>query len=115
AAGEVDDALMEEHAGHDEVDPALEVARDVARRLTLSELDVARREADRGTAELDHADLEGDPRAQARLLEDHRQRAAGEERVRPPRPQVGLQPARQVEDWLDLGRWGVDPNPPVAP
>src|SRR5262249_54559473 len=107
AAREVDDALVQEHARQDEIDPAFQVARDVARGLALAELDVARREADCGAAELDHPDLEGHAGPQAGLLEDHGERAAREERVRAPRPQIALQPRRQLEDGLDLGRLEV--------
>src|SRR5262249_2086913 len=104
AAREVDDALVQEHAGKDEIDPALEVARDIARRFALAELDVTVYEVDGGSTQLNHADLERHARAQARLLEDHGERAAGEEGVRAARAEIGLQPRRQLEDGLDLGR-----------
>src|SRR5262249_12724162 len=98
---EVDEALMDEHARHDEVDPALEVAGDVTCRLALPELDVTWRQADR-RAELHHADLERHPGPETRLLEDHREGAPREQRVRPMRAQIGLQPACELEDRLDL-------------
>src|SRR5262249_15415169 len=86
----------------DQVDPALEVARDVARGFALAEPDVPGRQVDRGAAELPHPDLEGDPRPEARLLEDHRERASREQRMQLPRAQLRLQPAGEREDALDL-------------
>src|SRR5436309_1906078 len=56
AGGEIGDALVEEGARHDQVDPTLEVAGDVAGRLPLAEADVAGGEVDGGAAELRHAD-----------------------------------------------------------
>src|SRR6185503_5851024 len=72
------------------------------RGFALAELDVARREVDRRAAELAHADLERDARPEARLLEDHRARAAGEERVRPPRAELRLEAPREREDRVGL-------------
>jgi hypothetical protein len=106
--------LWEKRPCHDAVDPALEVLGDVARRLALPEADVAGGEVDRGAAELDHPDLEGDPRAQARLLEDHGEGPAEEERSRPAGPQLRLQPAGEREDGLDLGRRQVGDAEQVA-
>ena len=59
------------------VDPALEVARDVGDRLASAERDV-RLQRDDVAAELAHGDLERRPRAQRRLVEQHRDVAAVE-------------------------------------
>src|SRR5262249_6442176 len=114
AGREVDDALMEECARHHEVDPALEVARDVASRLALAEPDVARREMERRATELHHADLERDPGAETRLLEDHRERPAEEERMRLPGAQIRLQASGESKNVLDLGRVQVGDAEKVA-
>src|SRR5205809_4602611 len=100
---EVDDALMEEGPRHDEIDPAFEVARDVPRRLALPEPDIAGGEVDGGTAELHHADLEGDAGPEARLLEDHGERAPEEERAGLAGTQLRLQPRGELQDGLGLG------------
>ena len=81
---------VSEDAGHDEVDPAVEIPRDVGYRFALAELEVGRSQIDRVSAELNHPDLERDASAQARLLEDHRQRLACESRVRPAGLQLSL-------------------------
>jgi hypothetical protein len=70
--------LLLEGADHDRIDHARDDPRAVLDRLAASELGVARREEERMTAELDHAGLEGDAGAGRGLLEDHRQRPAGE-------------------------------------
>src|SRR5439155_2853191 len=98
------DASVKERPRHHEIHPALQVARDVAGGFALPEPDVAGRQMDRRAAELHHADLEGDARAEARLLEDHGERPAGEQRMRPPGAQVTLQPAGDGEDRVELAR-----------
>src|SRR5205809_3902962 len=57
---------------------------------------------DGGAAQLHHADLEGDARAQARFLEDHGERPSREQRMRLPVAQLGLQAPGEGEDRLDL-------------
>ena len=54
------------------------------------------------TPKLHHTHLERHTGAQARLLEDHRQRFASEQRVWPAFFTVGLEPASQDKDFLDL-------------
>ena len=90
-------------AGHDEVDPAIQVARDVVDRLALAEPDVAGRQVHGVAAELRHADLESHARAQARLLEDHRQALAGEQRRPLATLELPLQSGGQMQDFLELG------------
>ena len=65
-------------ADHDRVDHAAEHARGVRHRLAAAELHRARIHDDRGSAELAHRHVEGDARTGRVLLEDHRERAAGE-------------------------------------
>src|SRR5262249_16916418 len=89
-------------ACHDQVDPALQVARDVAGRLALAEPDVARGKVHRGPPELDHAHLEGDARAQARLLEDHGERASGEHGMLLPGQEIAPEPRGEREARPDL-------------
>jgi hypothetical protein len=71
---ELHDDLVGAGPGHDPVHEPLEVAGDVAHGLAPAEHD-ALGEVDRMAAELGHPGLERDARAQARLLEQHRQRA----------------------------------------
>ena len=77
--GELQDDLVGTGPGHDAVDEPLEVAGDVADRLAGAH-DGVLGQVDRRTAELGHAGLERDPRPQRRLLEEHRQRPAGQRR-----------------------------------
>src|SRR5581483_4043166 len=100
---EIDDALVQERARHHEVDPPLEVPRDVAGGLPLPEADVAGCQVDRGAAELHHLDLERDPGPQARLLEDHGERSPREERVRLSSPELALEARGDREHGVDLG------------
>ena len=73
AGGEVDRDLVAEGPDHDPVDPALEVLADVVGAFAAAHLDVGGGEVDGLAAELEHARLEGHPRAQGGLLEDHGQ------------------------------------------
>ncbi len=73
AGGEVDRDLVPEGPDHDPVDPALEVLADVVGAFAAAHLDVGGGEVDGLAAEPDHARLEGHPRAQGGLLEDHGQ------------------------------------------
>ena len=72
------DVLVRERADHDAVHVARQHARRVGNRLAAAELDVARREEERVSAELKRADLERHARARARLHEDHGERFSGE-------------------------------------
>ena len=77
---ELDDDLVRTGPDHDRVDEPLEVAGDVADALAGAEDDVVG-QVDRVPAELGHAGLERDARPQARLLEEHRERPAGQRRI----------------------------------
>jgi hypothetical protein len=101
--GELDQGFVGEGAGHDQVDEAIEIAGDVGDGLALAELDVVRRQVHSLAAELRHADLEGHAGAQARLLEDHRQRLAGEQGGALAGLEVALELRRQLQDLVDLG------------
>jgi hypothetical protein len=70
-----------EYARHDAVHHTRQHAGDVADRLALTETDLALAEHDRAPAEVLHADIEADARAQRRLLEDHRQNFALQDRL----------------------------------
>ena len=59
---------------HDPVDPAAQVAADVGRGLAVADPDLLRAEVHGVPAELGDADVERDPRPQARLLEQERDR-----------------------------------------
>ena len=71
--GELDDDLVRSGAHHDGIDEPLEVAGHVAHGLAGAQDDIVG-QVEGMPAELRHAGLEGDARAQARLLEQHRQR-----------------------------------------
>ena len=89
----------------DGVDHSLEVAGDVANALPGAE-DHVMGQVDRVAAQLGHAGLEAHPGAQARLLEEHRQRPTRERRPRvsPARPKLRLQPSRGLKDPPDFCR-----------
>src|SRR5216110_3356162 len=72
------------------------------RAMALAEPDVAGPEVDGGAAQLHHADLVGDARAEARLLEDHGERPPCQQRVRRSVAQLVLQALGEGEDRLDL-------------
>ena len=69
--GELLEDLLRERADDDRIHPALEIARDVGRRLAPAERHVGGNQ-DRIAAQLAHRDLEGHPRAQRRLVEEQR-------------------------------------------
>ena len=72
--------LVIEDADHDGIDIARQHARGVGQRLAAAELHFLRGQHDGLAAELAHGDVEGDARAGRGLVEDHRQRLAGERR-----------------------------------
>ena len=94
---------VRERARDDQVDPARQVARDVADGLARAEADVVGRQVDRRAAELLDAGLEGDARAQARLLEDHGERLADQRRGRLAGAKLCLQSIGVVEHRLHVG------------
>ena len=75
--GELQGDLVRTCPDHDRVDDPLEVAGHVTDALAGAEHGVVG-QVDGVAAELGHPGLEGDPCPQARLLEEHRQRAPGQ-------------------------------------
>src|SRR5262249_7666412 len=73
------DVGLRERADHDRVEVTGEHDRGVLDRLAAAELEIARREVETRPAELVDPDLEGDAGPGRGLLEDHPERAAGEE------------------------------------
>ena len=100
--GELLDVLLGEGADHDRVQVALQHVRRVLDRLAAPELKVAGRQVEPVAAELDDADLERDTGARRRLLEDHAERAAGEELVRLAPLAELLELVREIEGGLQL-------------
>src|SRR5678815_2511141 len=92
--GELLERPVGEHARGHPVHPAGEVAGHVGHGLPLAHPDLLRREVHRGPAELGHRHLEGDARAQRRLLEDQGQGAAGQRG----RPVARLGPGLELGD-----------------
>jgi len=100
---QLDRDLVRPRPDDDRVDEPIEVTGDISDALTLAEHHVMG-QVDRVATQLGHPGLEGDPRAQARLLEQHRQRPAGERRRDVParRPVFALERRRRLEDTPDL-------------
>src|SRR6185503_12290226 len=67
---------------------------------SAADLDLVGPEVEGMAAELEHADLERHARSRGRLLEDHGQRLAAQGAGVGPR--IGLEPARELEDLLEL-------------
>ena len=80
-AGKFRHVVGVERADHDGVDIARQDARGVAERLAAAELHFLGGEEKNIAAELPHGDLERHPRARRGLLENHRQRLAGERAI----------------------------------
>ena len=89
--GQLDHDLVRPGPGHDRVDEPLEVAGDVAYALAGAHDDVLG-QVDRVAAELVHPGLERHPGPEAGLLEEHRERPAGERRPGVPRGRPGTPP-----------------------
>ena len=83
--GEALERLVRVRADDDRVDEAGELARDVLGRLALADHELAAGGEERVAAELGHRDLEGHARAQAGLLEEHRQALPLEQAMLVPR------------------------------
>ncbi len=96
------DRRMFERAQHDNVDPALEVVRDVVERLARRQ--PVRRLIDkkRAAAQAVHARFKREARAQRRLFEEHHHLLAREHAAKIRRPR--LEHRRQVEELLNLSR-----------
>ncbi len=96
---------MLERADHDGVDVARQHARGVGQRLAAAELHFLAGEHDHVAAQVMHGDVERDPRAGRRLVEDHRQRPP---RKRPahgePRAARLFQRARQIDHAPQIAR-----------
>ena len=73
------DLRLVERADQERADEAREDERRVAVALAPRELQVGGREVQRHAAELGDPDLEPDPRARRRLVEDHPDRAPGQD------------------------------------
>src|SRR5205823_10539171 len=69
-ARKLDQSAMVEGSDHDRIDVAREHARGVGNRLAAPELHLLTREHDGAPTKLAHGDIEGDPRASRRLIED---------------------------------------------
>ena len=113
-----DDRVIE-RAGHNGVDPALEVVGDVGDALPNAQADPFR-EIQRMSAELVDAGFERDPRPQALLLENQGNRTIGQELVRmtPTSPKLLLEGDRPLEHNLifvatEIGR--ADEIPTAQP
>ena len=108
--GKLLEQLLRKGPDHDGIDPALEIAGDVGDRFAASQGDVGL-ERHEVAAELAHADLERRPRAQRRLVEEHRDVAAiervGGRRVAAERA-VRFEARRQLETALEIGRVEVE-------
>src|SRR5438477_83232 len=72
--GKISDRFVRERARHDPLDIPRQHLRRIVNRLSSANLNVARGEEQRVTAELEHACFKRDARARRRFLEDHRQR-----------------------------------------
>ncbi len=72
--------VVVEDADHDRIDIARQHARGVGDGLAAAELHLGAGQHDGLAAELAHGDVERDARARRGLVEDHRQRLAGERR-----------------------------------
>ena len=85
-------------ADHHHIDVARQHPRRIGDGLAAAQVGVDRRQHDRLAAELAHADLEGDPGAGRRLLEDHRQGLASQGSFRLAGRQAALGLDGHVED-----------------
>ena len=99
--GEDLQALLLEGPEHDRVDVARQDTTGVLDRLTATQLELRRGQHDGVRAELFHPDLERDTRAGGGLLEDQRDRSAGQRSgVRAP---IRLQCRAEVDELGELG------------
>jgi len=89
--GEFFDERVVVRARHHPVHPARQVARHVGGRFARADAHLFRPQQDRVATELGHARLEGDVRAERRLLEVHRKRAPAQRLGRLAAPVAALQ------------------------
>ena len=97
------DVGLLEGTDHDSVEVARKHDGGVLDGLAAAELQIAGRQVEPHAAELVDPDLERDARAGRGLLEDHPERAAGEEVVLLPRFLEALQLVSEVEHLEQLG------------
>ena len=100
------DEIVLEGADHDRIDEARHHPRGVGNRFAAAELHLLPGQRDDIAAELLHRDLERDPRAGRWLVEDHRQRLAGE-RMLAAAPRL-LHRARSRDDRAQVRRRNID-------
>ena len=93
----LDQGVVREGAQDDGVDQARQVARHVGRALPPAEPDLVGAERDGVATEARHRDLEADPRAEARLLEQQRDLAARQRPIRRDRGPIAAQKLGAVE------------------
>ena len=99
-ARELHDRVVREGADHDALHHALEVPGDVGDGFSLADADLGGGQVNGVPAELIHADVERDARAERRLLENHPERLPAE---RAGEPQwVGLHDARPLDERPDV-------------
>jgi hypothetical protein len=98
------DHLVTEGAGHDRVDPSLQIPRRILHRLPFAQADVRGCQVDGVAAELRHTRLEGHPGPERRLLENHGQRLSAEDRMQNPLPSLCLEVGRHLEEGRDVLR-----------
>src|SRR5439155_21514658 len=89
-------------------------ARHVGDRLPRPHPDFALRDEDRGPAELRHGYFEGEPRPQARLVEDQGERALIQLTMPPPRAKIRLEPCRRREQPVHVGAREIRKRDKVA-
>ena len=104
--GQLDDRLVLERPGHDAVDVPAQDAGHILDRLAFADAaDVFRLDVDRMAAQVRHRDLKAHPRPQARLLEEHGQRLAGQAQIAPAGLVECLERAALVEQLVQLLQW----------
>jgi len=102
--GKLLDVGVREGSNRDRVDVTAEHHGGVADRLAAAQLEVVGAQVQRRPAEVRHADLEGDAGPRRGLLEDHPERAAGQDAMLLTRLLGPLQLVGEVEEDADLLR-----------
>ena len=103
--GQLDRHFVRSCPNHDAVDEPVKVMRNVTDTLARAKHDVVG-QVDRMPTKLGHARLKGDPRAQAGLLEEHRQGPSSQRRdgMTTRRTEFGLESCGRLEQMNDLRR-----------